>query len=382
MRSIGEMARASGLSVSALRFYDQAGVLVPAAVDPETGYRWYDPAQLGPARLVASLRRVGMPLAQITELLARWPDAPAVRRLLDAHLRRLEEGLADARRELSRVHGLLDQAEQPAAPPTRLRLAGVELAAALDRVRFAVGHDPELPVLGGVLFEVEGELLRLVATDRYRLAVAAAELRAVEGPPVRALVPATGADEIRALLAGGRPARPGGDRAAGEISVRVEAAGVTVRAGARTATVPLLEDDFPDYRRLLHARHAEAAPRRVTVDGPALRRALRSGEAPVVVREHDGVRRDLAVLAVDPDGAVALLDEEALAGGGTAHVAVNREFLLDALEAGVRARPGAPGQLVLELDGPIGPLAVRVPGDERSFSVLMPFRLAPTGSPA
>jgi DNA-binding transcriptional MerR regulator len=40
MRSIGEMARASGLTVSALRFYDGAGVLVPAFVDPETGYRW------------------------------------------------------------------------------------------------------------------------------------------------------------------------------------------------------------------------------------------------------------------------------------------------------------------------------------------------------
>ena len=38
---IGEMARASGLTVSALRFYDGAGVLVPAAVDPATGYRTY-----------------------------------------------------------------------------------------------------------------------------------------------------------------------------------------------------------------------------------------------------------------------------------------------------------------------------------------------------
>jgi len=41
MRGIGEVARASGLSVSALRFYDGAGVLVPAEVDPATGYRRY-----------------------------------------------------------------------------------------------------------------------------------------------------------------------------------------------------------------------------------------------------------------------------------------------------------------------------------------------------
>ena len=58
MRGIGEMARASGLSVSALRFYDGAGVLVPAEVDPDTGYRRYADDQLRAARLVASLRLV------------------------------------------------------------------------------------------------------------------------------------------------------------------------------------------------------------------------------------------------------------------------------------------------------------------------------------
>jgi DNA polymerase III sliding clamp (beta) subunit (PCNA family) len=47
---------------------------------------------------------------------------------------------------------------------------------------------------------------------------------------------------------------------------------------------------------------------------------------------------------------------------------VNREFLLQALDA------GASGQLVLELDGPIRPLAVRVPGDDSRMSILMPVR--------
>lgn len=63
LRSIGEMARDSGLGVSALRFYDNAGVLAPAWVDPASGYRWYDPGQLDEARLLARLRRTGMPLA-------------------------------------------------------------------------------------------------------------------------------------------------------------------------------------------------------------------------------------------------------------------------------------------------------------------------------
>lgn len=75
MRSIGEMARDSGLSVSALRFYDRAGVLVPAWVDPVSGYRWYDLEQGEEARLLARLRRAGMPLADIRLILAGWSSA-------------------------------------------------------------------------------------------------------------------------------------------------------------------------------------------------------------------------------------------------------------------------------------------------------------------
>jgi DNA-binding transcriptional MerR regulator len=76
--TIGDLARASGLTISALRFYDRAGVLPPAYVDPETGYRWYSADQVRPARIVAGLRRVSMPLAEICRVLARPGDAPAV----------------------------------------------------------------------------------------------------------------------------------------------------------------------------------------------------------------------------------------------------------------------------------------------------------------
>jgi PPM family protein phosphatase len=61
----GEFARASRLSLKALRLYDELGLLSPAEVDPASGYRRYAPAQLEQARLVAWLRRLGMPLARI-----------------------------------------------------------------------------------------------------------------------------------------------------------------------------------------------------------------------------------------------------------------------------------------------------------------------------
>ncbi|MEU8055085.1 MerR family transcriptional regulator [Microbispora bryophytorum] len=63
--TIGTFAQAARLSPKALRLYDEVGLLRPAAVDGESGYRYYDPAQLERARLIARLRRLGMPLARI-----------------------------------------------------------------------------------------------------------------------------------------------------------------------------------------------------------------------------------------------------------------------------------------------------------------------------
>src|ERR1700689_326114 len=75
--SIGEFARLSRLSPKALRLYDELGLLPPAQVDPDSGYRWYSAGQLDNARLVASLRQIGVPLAQITVILSLEPEAAA-----------------------------------------------------------------------------------------------------------------------------------------------------------------------------------------------------------------------------------------------------------------------------------------------------------------
>ncbi|MEW2377470.1 MerR family transcriptional regulator [Micromonospora sp. NPDC047812] len=358
MRSIGELARASGLTVSALRFYDSAGVLAPALVDPVTGYRWYTGEQVAPARLVAGLRRVGMPVAEIAAALRAEPAQ--VHRLLDAHLRRLEDGLADARRELSRIRTLIGSGEP--ATTTRLVLSRVDLAAAVDAVRFAVCADPDLPVLAGVLFESDADGVRLVATDRHRLAVARADAR-VDGPAVRVLAPVAFVDEVRALLDTGAGSTP-------EARLTVDAGTISVRVAGRTVDAAALPYDFPDHRRLLRPTPDGRPAHRLTVDADALRAALTSADAPVVVRRHDGAPLAVTVLGPDGQGGVRLLGADELTGEADAfRVGVNGGYLLEALDAAGR------GQLLLELDGPITPLAVRRTDDVDAFSVLMPIRL-------
>ena len=75
--TIGEFARAARLTPKALRLYDQLGLLRPVRVDEASGYRYYSPDQFERARLVAWLRRIGMPLARIAEVCDASPAAAA-----------------------------------------------------------------------------------------------------------------------------------------------------------------------------------------------------------------------------------------------------------------------------------------------------------------
>ena len=103
LTSIGAFAQRTRLSHKALRLYAELGLLAPAWIDPETGYRFYRSDQVDRARLIGLLRRLDMPLAQIgrvleltgpdaaREVAAFWAEAEAaagVKRRLVAYLER------------------------------------------------------------------------------------------------------------------------------------------------------------------------------------------------------------------------------------------------------------------------------------------------------
>jgi DNA-binding transcriptional MerR regulator len=79
--SIGDFARASHLSVKTLRHYHELGLLIPANIDPGSGYRRYTTEQIPTAQVIRRFRDLDMPLDQIREVL----DAPDLR-LRDALL--------------------------------------------------------------------------------------------------------------------------------------------------------------------------------------------------------------------------------------------------------------------------------------------------------
>jgi DNA-binding transcriptional MerR regulator len=104
--NIGQFSRMTHLSVKALRHYHDTGVLVPAAIDPFTGYRSYDVAQVPAAQVIRRLRDLGMPLDSVRTVVAA-PDVETRNREIAAHLTRMEDELARAQASVTELRALL-----------------------------------------------------------------------------------------------------------------------------------------------------------------------------------------------------------------------------------------------------------------------------------
>jgi DNA-binding transcriptional MerR regulator len=111
--SIGTFAVSTGLSIAALRHYDEIGLLKPAQVDADTGYRRYAPDQVEQARLICGLRGVDLPIDEIRTVLGQ--GAAEVRAALDAHRERL---VAQVRELSQRVRAIDEFIEKGTAMPT------------------------------------------------------------------------------------------------------------------------------------------------------------------------------------------------------------------------------------------------------------------------
>ncbi len=318
--SIGTLARAGGLPVSALRFYDAAGVLRPTHVDPATGYRWYTSAQVHTAQLIASLRQAGLPVADLLAVLAVPQEADTV---LIRHRRRLEEDLAAAT-----VH--LDTADTLLAEPGRCTVAATDLFAAVAAVRHAVGADPAWPGLAGILLHLDGTTLRLVGCDRHRLAVATVPVRQPSGPQARAIAPLTFLDDIASATLPD----------VGQLALGPQVLEVLGFRGEP------LDAPYPDYQRLL----LSSGPRAATIASDELVETV-TGAGDVVVVRLDDRRVELT-----PPGAPDA-------------VGFSRTFLLDAVRA-ARAE-----HVALTLDDERSVLRVTPADRPDDVSLVMPIRL-------
>jgi len=274
----------------------------------------------------------------------------------------------------------------PGLPPSAGAVDGGRFATAVSQVAAAAGRDDTLPMLTGVLIEVDGSEMTLVATDRYRMAVRELGWQPVE-PGIKAsvLVPArTLADAAKTMIAGTEVA----------ISLAVEgqdeqdpAAGfdnanglIGFDGGGRRLTTRLLGTDFVTYRsrfprefgcraRLAAGPFSEAI-RRVALVADRESRLLLTFGAGEVVMETGSDEGSQAVETAEAefegeDGfAIAfkpqyLLDGIAAAGAGAEGQAGTTDGQeKDAKEGDGIARAARGGGVTLEFTAPDKPAVI------------------------
>lgn len=105
--SIGDFSRMTHLSAKALRHYHDAGLLEPAYVDGQTGYRSYETSQVPTAQVIRRFRDLGMPVEHVKAVL-HAPDVAARNALIVRHLRQMESQLERTQSIIASLRSLLD----------------------------------------------------------------------------------------------------------------------------------------------------------------------------------------------------------------------------------------------------------------------------------
>ncbi|MEV2224418.1 MerR family transcriptional regulator [Nocardia vinacea] len=257
--TIGGLARACGLTASALRFYDDCGLLVPVRVDEVTGYRYYSQAQVERGVMIRRLRGIGVPLEVVSEILNG--GGARAGRLLDEHVAELAQR---AREAAAVVRAIKEEIGAGVV------LSAAVLAAAIEQVRSAAALDREIPMLAGVLVESGAESVTLTATDRYRLSTRAMVPVRPSGGAWSAVVDAGELGGIGSWL-----------RELDEVTVRALDEGLVLTGGGSERRCGTIDEAFPDYRAMLAGLGAVRT--RVVAGRDALLAVLEAGGAAPVV---------------------------------------------------------------------------------------------------
>jgi DNA-binding transcriptional MerR regulator/effector-binding domain-containing protein len=204
---IGDFSRMTHLSVKALRHYHDLGLLTPAEIDPASGYRFYEPAQVPVAQVIRRFRDLGMPLEEIGQML-QAPDAGARNQVIVAHMQRMESQLAATQTVVASLRSLLEGPPEPIAVEHR-SVGAVRALAIRELVAM-----PDLDAWWDGAF---GELNAAVAAAAVspagpRAALYTAEFFQLDAGEITAYVPVT-----REVRPGGRAAML--DIAAAELAV-------------------------------------------------------------------------------------------------------------------------------------------------------------------
>lgn len=105
---IGMFSKMNQVTIKALRYYDEVGLLRPRFIDPDNGYRYYSSSQLEPLHRLMALRRIGYSIEEIK----RVQDGESEQRILQKKKQQLMKEISERMSMLSQIEGYLQQDEE------------------------------------------------------------------------------------------------------------------------------------------------------------------------------------------------------------------------------------------------------------------------------
>ena len=249
------------------------------------------------------------------------------------------------------------------AAATVFSLPADALKRLIDKTRFAISTEETRYYLNGVYLHVadgeDGKVLRTVATDGHRLALA--EVPSPDGAEKLegVIVPRKAVSEMRRLI----------DGDADEVTIEASDSKITFRVGQAVLTTKLIDGSFPDYGRVI----PKANDRILTVDNKVFEQAVDR------VATVSGERSRSVKLSISEDQ-VKLSVNHSETGAGQEEV--EAQYAAEGLEIGFNARYllDIAGQIedanaVFEFKDGASPALVRDPKDPAARYVLMPLRV-------
>ncbi|HTV98097.1 MAG TPA: DNA polymerase III subunit beta [Steroidobacteraceae bacterium] len=233
-----------------------------------------------------------------------------------------------------------------------------ELARLLEKTHFSMAQQDVRYYLNGMLLEIDGAMLRAVATDGHRLALCEAALEAKAKNAQQVIIPRKGVLELQRVLT-----------EEGTAAVAIGSNHVRAQIGDVRFTSKLIDGRFPEYSRVIPAAPGHA----IRADRDILRQALQR-TAILSNEKYRGIRINvrknaLTVQAHNPEQEEAEEEIEVNYGGNDLEVGFNVNYLLDALAA-------VDGQEVeLGLTDSNSSCLIRSPGASNARYVVMPMRL-------
>lgn len=143
MFKIGEFSKLAGVSVRMLRHYDKTGLLKPAKIDAQSGYRLYTAAQMTELQRILQLRNMGFGVREMAEILPNW-GPHTLHRALETRKASIEETIAREEEKLRLVRAALaDAAAGTSAQGAKAVLKSIPQAHVVSLRRRLANHFEE-----------------------------------------------------------------------------------------------------------------------------------------------------------------------------------------------------------------------------------------------